>query len=361
MTTRKDPWGHRRPFVVSCSGTAQRATALALVALVTIIVSAVDPVAAQTATDTPTPTVAPTPIFVGGGGGPASDCLAVFYGIINDPALKPKNIRCTDGDSRCDADGVVNGVCVFPLTVCANSTFNSTQCTLAGVQTMTVDHAADNGDPKFDTDFQALQSRLVNDINPPTGASDVCTSAPTNFHVRIVGPFAGRCNKGKKKLKMRTVSSVIAGHVYTDTDRMRMICDPAPNGCDPTVLYSGTFDRIQRQIFNQSCAVSGCHDSQSRAGDLLLEVGASLTNLINVTPNNANAAAAGWKRVTVIDTNTGDPDTSLLVAKLNGPPAGFGARMPFNRPKLDQSLIDVVELWVAAGAPDTGWVPGTDQ
>ena len=34
--------------------------------------------------------------------------------------------------------------------------------------------------------------------------------------------------------------------------------------------------------------------------------------------------------------------------------------MPFGRPKLDQTLIEVVQLWIAAGAPATGWVPGTD-
>ena len=183
----------------SCSGTAQRATALALVALATIIVSAVDPVAAQTATDTPTPTVAPTPIFVGGGGGPASDCLAVFYGIINDSALKPKNIRCTDGDSRCDADGVVNGVCAFPLTVCANSTFNSTKCTLAGVQTMTVDHAADNGDPKFDTDFQALQSRSTG-CTRRTGRRGTPSTTPSAAAPRAISARSRRWSTVKSTL-----------------------------------------------------------------------------------------------------------------------------------------------------------------
>ena len=58
-----------------------------------------------------------------------------------------------------------------------------------------------------------------------------------------------------------------------------MECDPAPSGCDPMAIYTGTFDRIQRQIFNQSCAVSGCHDSQSQTGGLLLETGAAHTNL----------------------------------------------------------------------------------
>src|SRR5262249_34945015 len=143
---------------------------------------------------------------------------------------------------------------------------------------------------------------------------------------------------------------------------IKMTCLPAV--CDPTQFFSGTFDRIQTQIFNQSCAVSGCHDSQSHTGNMVLEEGSSLGALIDVTPDNPAAAAADggiWRRVRRIDSSTGDPDHSLLVAKVNGPPTGFGARMPRDKPKLDQSLIDVIELWVAAGAPDTGWVPGTDQ
>ncbi|MBI3770956.1 MAG: hypothetical protein HY271_21000 [Deltaproteobacteria bacterium] len=297
---------------------------------------------------------------LGGGGGKRTDCLAALDTPISYSVPRPRDIRCTDGDPSCDADGVVNGVCEFPLALCANNTFNPALCTLNGVQTINVDHAADNGDPRFDPEFQALQSRVLNDIAPPTTTADDCTNA-TNFHVPITGPFASRCKKGRKTLTITTVSTVIAGQVYVDRDRIKMICVPPTNGCDPLLLYSGTFDRIQTQIFDQSCAVSGCHDSQSLTGNLLLETGASLTNLINVTPHNAAAAVAGWKRVTVIDPSTGDPSTSLIVAKLNGPPAGFGARMPFNRRRLDRSLIEVIQLWVAAGAPDTGWVPGTDQ
>jgi hypothetical protein len=298
-------------------------------------------------------------IVIGGGGSSKTDCLAVLDAPANDPISKPKKIRCTDGDGTCDADGVVDGVCVFPVAVCANSTFNPA-CTLNGVQTMTVEHAADNGDPKFDPEFQAMQNRLLNDIGPPTNTSDHCTNF-TNFRVVVEGPLSGKCKKGKKQLQIVTVSQFIQGRVYTDKDKLKMTCDPAPGACDPLLLFDGTFDRIQTQIFNKSCAVSGCHDSQSQTGSLLLETGASLSNLIDVTPNNALAAAAGWKRVTVIDASTGDPDTSFLFHKLIGPPNGFGERMPFNRKKLDQSLISVVQLWIAAGAPDTGWVPGTDQ
>src|SRR3954470_901741 len=63
-------------------------------------------------------TPAPATI-VGGGGNDATGCPAIFDGAVNDPPTNPRNIRCTDGDSACDADGVVNGVCEFPLAVCA--------------------------------------------------------------------------------------------------------------------------------------------------------------------------------------------------------------------------------------------------
>jgi hypothetical protein len=305
-------------------------------------------------------------IVVGGGGSWRTDCLTALDGPINDPATKPKNVVCVDGDASCDADGVVDGVCTFQIAVCANSTFDP-RCALNGVQSITVAHAADNGDPKFDTQFQAMQNRILSDINPPTTTSDACTNV-TNFHVAIDGPLNGQCKKGKKQLQLVTLSKVINGRVYTDKDKVKMTCLPAgpmAGGCDPQVFFSGTFDRIQTQIFNKSCAVSGCHDSQSHTGNMTLEEGSAAGSLINVVPDNTAAQTADggiWRRVRVIDSSTGDPDHSLLVAKLNGPPTNFGARMPKDRPKLDQSLIDVVELWVAAGAPtDSTWVPGTDQ
>jgi hypothetical protein len=190
---------------------------------------------------------------------------------------------------------------------------------------------------------------------------DTCAT-PANIQVEVKGPFKnGRCRGNKKLLKVTTLSMPVGDRILRDTDTMRLECQPAPAGCNPQALFTGTFDRIQRQIFNQTCALSGCHDSQSRTGELLLEPGAAHGSLVNVDPSNAAAAAAGWKRVTVLGPTSGDPATSLLLAKLVGPPAGFGPRMPFNRPKLDQSLIDIVQLWIAAGAPTDGWVPGTDQ
>ncbi len=139
---------------------------------------------------------------------------------------------------------------------------------------------------------------------------------------------------------------------------MKLYCSPAVNGCDPQALYSGTFDRMQRQIFNQSCALSACHDSQSQAGSLLLETGAAYGNLVNQAPVNGGALGAGWLRV---DATQASPENSFLFHKIEGslPDDSYGVRMPRNRPKLNKTLRDVIELWIGAGAPQTGWVPGT--
>ncbi len=293
--------------------------------------------------------------IVGGGGSRRSDCLAVWSADVNHPPAKPKGFRCTDG-APCDADGEVNGECRFDVAVCANSTFDP-RCPLAGVRTMTVHHAVDDGDPKFDPEFQALQSRIDSAIDPPNADPDRCT-LPASFHVQVTGPLAGNaCRRGRKLVRLEARSDFLAGKQYKDGDRLRLECDPAPAGCDPLALYDGTFDRIQRQVFDRSCAVSGCHDSQTQQAGLLLETGSSYANLVDQDPSNAAALAAGWKRV---DAANASAASSYLWHKLTGDlPPGAGGRMPLGRPPLDAVLVDVIRLWIEAGAPTSGWVPGT--
>jgi len=314
------------------------------------------PADAQTTT---TSSSTSTTIIVGGGGGARYDCLLVLGTVPNTPASNPRHIHCADG-APCDADGTVNGVCQFPVNACGNSTFDA-RCTSPGVASIVVDHALDNGDPDFDTEFQALQN-VINTIDIDSDTPDDCTSV-IDFHVFVDGPFANNaCHRGKKLLRITTESDFFGGTV-TDRDRLRMICDPAPSGCDPMVFYTSAFDRIQRQIFNQNCAVSGCHDSQTytSSGNLLLEEGSAYGNLIGVIPDNDAAEAAGWLRVNQTSPTTGDPQTSLLFRKVSHdlPSTDFGLGMPRLRPKLDQSLIDVIEAWIIAGAPQTGWPAGT--
>ncbi len=304
-------------------------------------------------------------LFIAGGGKASTDCLAVFQVSDTVPLKGTNHINCVDGDPSCDADGVVNGVCQIPVGVCADSTAFS-KCTLDGVETMAVDHSADNGDPKFDPEFQALQTRIDTEIRPPITTTDTCTN-PTNFHVTITGPLKSgsknTCKSSTKTVSLAAVSTVINGKIVTDKDTLKLTCLPAPSGCNPQTLFIGTLDRIQKQVFNQSCALSHCHDSQTRSGNLLLETGAAYTNLVNADPNNPAALNAGWKRVTVLTPDvSGDSSTSFLYHKITGdlPNATYGVRMPNGKPKLSSTLLNVIQLWIDAGAPQTGWVPGTD-
>jgi hypothetical protein len=308
---------------------------------------------------------------VGGGGSPTTDCLLVFDAAVNTPAAKPKYVTCTDGDPTCDMDKTVNGVCEFPVGACANSTFDS-RCTVSGVQSITVAHALDDGDSKFDTQFQALQQRIAGTIAPPTSDPDSCIS-PVTFRLPVDGPYLNNvCRRVRKTIAVTTVSTPIGGRLFVDKDKMRLTCNPAPppGGCDPRVFFTGTYDRIQNQIFDRSCALSGCHDSQTHQNGLILEPGASYTNLFGVMPFNQAASDAGWKRVM-----PGDPTTSYVFRKITGdlPDSTFGVRMPFHRAALDPHLIDVIMLWIQSGAPQDPmscadpspppncWVPGTDS
>jgi hypothetical protein len=302
-------------------------------------------------------------IEVGGGGSAARDCLVTLQADANTPASDPKHIRCVDGDP-CDSDGTVDGVCSFVVSVCANSTTLDPSCTLNGVQSITVLNAEDNGDPRFDVDFQALQTRITNEIDPPTSTANDCTATGTIISVPIKGPYGrgNHCGANKKRLKISSRSEVIDGKILIDNDKMKLYCLPAPDGCTPTDLFTSTFDRIQRQVFNQNCALSGCHDSQTSSGDLVLEIGASHGNLVNAAPNNFAANGAGWKRVDVVLNVSGSLETSFLVHKINGdlPSDAYGERMPLNKKKLNKTLRDIIELWIDAGAPSGTWVPGTD-
>ena len=196
-----------------------------------------------------------------------TDCLTVIDAAVNYPPDNLKRFRCADGDP-CDADGVVNGVCQFDVTICSNSSYNPTRCTLVGVDPITVDHAIDNGDRKFDPTSGAAEPHQQRHRRPDRSAEhddpDRCTTPP-NIRVPITGPTSsGSCKLGKKQVKITTLF-IQGPKPVKDTDKLLLICDP-PDPCNPGVLFNGTFDRIQRQIFNRSCALSGCHDSQTQAG-----------------------------------------------------------------------------------------------
>jgi hypothetical protein len=301
---------------------------------------------------------------VAGGGSTKTDCVAVLeIPSANSPAppRAPKGVDCIDGDPTCDSDGLRNGECVFELQLCINSTALTT-CTPETAQNLVVDHAIDDGsDRRFDTDFQALQSR-ANGLGLPAANLNRCTLSSA-ITVRLRGPNSlDKMKLNRKSLRVTTNGTTVAGPAR-DVDKVKFTCRPEGDAIYlPINLYTGTYDRINRQIFTQSCALSGCHDSENHEGNLILLSGASYSNLVNVTADDTEAASDMLKRVT-----PGDPSMSFLYLKITDDllPT-YGDSMPKGKPALNAELIELVRLWIIGDgilgeAPQTGWVVGTDQ
>jgi hypothetical protein len=302
-----------------------------------------------------------------GGGNITTDCVMVFdVPGANKPAppKTPKMVDCIDGDPTCDEDGLRNGQCVFDIRACINST-DYVDCTPDTVNSSVVDHAIDDGeDSRFDNDWLALQDR-INGFGFPAFGMNSCSlfSAVT---VRLAGPDSNNLmKKARKNLRVTSEGVTVDGEV-SDIDKVKFTCRPEGDRIYlPTDLYSGTFDRIRKQIFTPSCAISTCHDSESHENDLILLAGAAYSNLVNVTPYNPAADLDGLMRVT-----PGDPAMSYLYRKITAHtdtlPFGYGDPMPLDDDALDPELIDLVEKWILGDgvlgpAPETGWVEGTDQ
>jgi len=119
---------------------------------------------------------------------------------------------------------------------------------------------------------------------------------------------------------------------------------------------ASTFQRIQEQVFDVSCSSDACHSSVGRAGDLVLEEGASWDHLVNTVPSNPISYLHGYMRVM-----PGTPEMSLLMHKLtNSLSAGEGRGMPYNAAPLVPGTVEIINAWIAAGAPAEGVVDGDD-
>ncbi len=302
--------------------------------------------------------------IVGGGGSRTTDCISVFDAPgANSPAppKTPRRVDCIDGDPFCDTDGLRNGVCIFDLRVCINSTA-VIPCVPELADSVAVEHAIDNGDRRFDPDFQALQQRVDLLGFPGNDFFDACT-IPGTITVRLKGPRpSSKMGAARKRVRLRATGTA-GGKTRKDRDRIKFICRPEGDRIYlPRDLYAGTFDRIAQQIFAPRCALSGCHDSESASASLILLPNAAYSQTVGVTPTNSTAAGDGLLRIT-----PADPVASFLYRKVTFDlPAGYGPGMPLSGPALDGNLTELIRLWILGDpvlgpAPATGWVAGTDQ
>ena len=103
-----------------------------------------------------------------------------------------------------------------------------------------------------------------------------------------------------------------------------------------------TFSAIQNDIFNVSCALSGCHTGGSPTGGMNLSSGQAYLNIVGI----ASSEVPGLQRIT-----PGNANDSYMVQKLEGT-AAVGAQMPFGAAPLSNAKIQNLRDWIDAGAMD---------
>lgn len=109
---------------------------------------------------------------------------------------------------------------------------------------------------------------------------------------------------------------------------------------DPDELEP-TLASIQENIFDVSCALSGCHTGSNPPMGLDLSAGQSQSNLVEVDSREVPA----FQRV-----EPGNPDDSYLIMKIEGDSRIVGVRMPLGRAPLSGEQTAVIREWILDGA-----------
>lgn len=95
---------------------------------------------------------------------------------------------------------------------------------------------------------------------------------------------------------------------------------------------------IQSKVFNQNCALSGCHGATNTQMNLLLTDGSSHSSMVGVP----SILYPAFERVKPFNSSN-----SLLIKILKGE---VSPRMPYNRDPLPSAVIDSIAKWIDKGA-----------
>lgn len=98
---------------------------------------------------------------------------------------------------------------------------------------------------------------------------------------------------------------------------------------DELPMQNVSYSKHVQPIFNVRCATAGCHDDQTKSGNL------SLTSWNNTTSDYSIVFP-------------GNPDQSRLILSIEG--KSIYPMPPIGRPPLTQAQIRVIRTWVEEGA-----------
>ncbi len=110
--------------------------------------------------------------------------------------------------------------------------------------------------------------------------------------------------------------------------------DENPAGAGSDIVFPSTnvsYAQHVQPLFNQTCALSGCHDDGPHQSQL------RLTSHFQTTFGLPGIVVAG------------QPESSQLVYRIEGT---VGDRMPLNGAPLNQNQINGIRTWIAEGAQD---------
>lgn len=150
--------------------------------------------------------------LVPGRGSAKTECVHEFYGV---ESPNSKAAVCTDGDP-CDADGVVNDRCTFPIGFCFNvDDPNFSECDAGNAVTSLQVRA---------NPFSGSVADAVAGINTqlPLSGSTCVFSDGVVVPLKITGAGVKKVGKGKVQVKAATDAG------QKDTDTLKLICQPAP-------------------------------------------------------------------------------------------------------------------------------------
>jgi hypothetical protein len=258
------------------------------------------------------------PDCIGGGRNPATDCLVEFGGIAS------TGESCTDGNPSCDMDGVVNGVCTFPLSVCLDVP----------------------GDPRCTARLSA--SPIVGPSRSPVAralAQTVATLDPNGPGCTTPGVAVpiGATLQGVTTAVTRLVITGKSGS-RRDRNRISLTCRPSP--APPSLTH------VIAPIFEARCALPACHaGTPGSVAPVLASSGEMHAALVDVPALNVPS---------LMLVRPGSVVQSYLARKI------LGKRIPDRTPRMPRGCprtvpaggcltdgeIAAILAWIQTGAPD---------
>ena len=174
---------------------------------------------------------------------------------------------------------------------------------------------------------------------------------------RLVDPPASRAHPANRFTLAAVAIAVALSAACGSNSGGSVPPDGGDASCTEGPRLDGTFAGIEQAIFERyGCAEQACHGSAA-AGGLDLSPGFAWRNLVGVP----SLEKSGMERV-----RPGDKDRSWLWLKLlaktrPGSVQIVGAPMPLNAGALSDDELELLRMWIYAGAPEKGTVAGTEK